>query len=171
MNRIRKFMDLVDRITFQTELLALNARIDAPRAGEAARRIAAVATEMRALAHRSSEAAAEIKTDDRPQQRGRCPKVSLNAGRTAVAPHAVIRAQTGISKQTSENSTAATEFDDHRSEWNCKRASSPDLAVWLPRSHGPTFDPISWAPPLPRPTGARSNTSHCIRSSRSVSAP
>ena len=116
-SQISKITDVIKEISFQTNLLALNAGIEAARAGEAGRGFSVVATEVRALAQRSSESALEIDEFITSSNEHVTKGVDL-VGRASGALDDIVTSIKDISQNVSEIATSSREQSEGLVEIN-----------------------------------------------------
>ena len=114
---IARIVSVIEGIAFQTNLLALNAGVEAARAGDAGRGFAVVAAEVRALAQRCSEAAAEIATLVGSAAEQVRSGVTL-VGETGTALGDIIRSAKSIAGHVSGIAASATEQSSGLAEIN-----------------------------------------------------
>ncbi len=105
---IAKINAVMDAIAFQTNLLALNAGVEAARAGEAGRGFSVVASEVRALSQRATEAARGI--NELTERSGRQVRDGVNlVGQAGLALDAIVGSIAGMTASAEQIAKAAEE--------------------------------------------------------------
>ena len=151
---ISKIVSMIQGISFQTELLSLNAAVEAARAGEAGKGFSVVATEVKKLAEEANQASEQIagQLNDMLGSIDTALKEAETINRAAEKTMAV-------SRTTCDNyQTLITEFDDNYALLSRITASVEQISAANQQTHGN----ISSIRELSQVVGERTRTSEQV---------
>src|SRR5690606_23787128 len=152
--KISNIIGLIDDIAFQTDLLALNASVEAARAGDAGKGFAVVAVEVRRLAQSAASASADVKVliEQSANEVGMGSRlVSDAAGRlTAMlnAARANDQLMDGIARESHEQASAIEEVNvavrtmDEMTQHNAALVEETNAAIEQTEAQASALDDI-----------------------------
>src|SRR5262249_44761806 len=139
--QISEVIAVMDEVAFQTNLLAINAAVEAAHAGDVGKGFAVVANEVRALAQRSSESAknirAQILSSSKQVQSG-----VQSVGQTGEALQRIVKLIEGVDQLALDIATAtrsqATGLQDINATANEMSKATQQNAVAVEESNAAT---------------------------------